>query len=233
MQIEPSDNRLKYQIDSWDKLTKCQSNTSRKLYITVSEFTRNATVEGKRISVFHEIYGILFSCIVNARGRLLDNEVEGLTTSQILQELSRFGFLVRFEDKIKISDKQLYSLRGAYDLGFDYARTIAVWSYDRTSAIRSKVHIVAFSSSYNQDWLNSGYSPSEDEYLKAISSGQAFSLDTVTDDNRLDWSWMVGSVYRIVDILSKHQEQLYAMRHRLIAESKSDEDVQGGAISYE
>lgn len=225
------DTKLRYQIDCWEKLPNCMSNTSRKLHIHVSKFMNDATIHGLRVAVKHEEYGTLFSCIVNGRGSLIDETVESFSRPDILKELSRFGFLVRFEENSQILESQLHLLRGAYDLGFDMVRILSVWKLVRGSQ-EFKTHIVAFTSSSTpiQNWLNNMYSPSFSEYKDALVEGQAIDLTTLSKDKHLDWSWLYNDIYNISDVLAKYNSELYNLEHRNLVSGKlhSEEIETGG-----
>ena len=196
---------LRYRIDSWDSLTKCLSNTSRDLWIDVNKAISNDKFCGTVISVKHLEFGTLFACVVDGQGELLDNEVPMLAAKEILNQLALFGFYVEFSGVAALSTKQLKLLKSAYDLGMNKIRVMSVYGSDVESA---KTYIVAFDDAKNGDWLNNMYSPSRDEFSKALLDGVAANISAASKKDNMNWSWLEGSVMNIYDILTSHGEQL-------------------------
>ena len=202
------DNKLRYRIDSWDKLTQCLSNNSRDLSISVSKCVSTDVLDGTLISVEHPSYGCLFSCLVNASGSLISEGVDCLTTPQILKQLEMFGFYIEFASVVDISLKQLMCLRACLDMGFNKVRVLSVWQYTTNASKIADTHIVAFDDSHNSDWLNNGYSPNIEEFSSAIQKGYATNLDNATSNLKFNWSWLYGNVMNIEDILSSHSYEM-------------------------
>ena len=91
---------LRYNISDWKQLTQCLSNTSSAYHIKVREANDGDYLQGTIIEVVHDKLGVLFSYLVDASGNLIDTRSSGkydLTVAEVLDELSRFGFLITFD----------------------------------------------------------------------------------------------------------------------------------------
>lgn len=217
------DNKLRYRIDSWNDLRECLSNNSRDLSIHVTHMLNDSRISGTRISVVHSDYGVLFSYIVSPSGDMITPDIDSISTEQLFKELSKFGFLVEFSDKVDISVTQLVCLRGAYELGFDKVRVLSTWHTELGQKVFKK-YVVAFHDSFNQDWLNNGYSAPDSEFNSATVSGQAINLSTLSLVHNHNWSWLEGYVMNINDILSTHSDELYAVDRRSLSEREDNHE---------
>lgn len=193
---------LRYKISAWSQLSKCLSNNSKSLHIVVSEFIQDSRLLGTRISVEHDEFGPLFTCLVNATGVLLSSNEKGvvpeLLPSQILSELSKFGFLVTYNPITGLTSSQIEFLLTIKQLHFDKIRILSV--YDEINS--SKEYVVAFNSHSNGDWLNNAYSPSQSEFIHSIGEGTAFNISKINDKNNIyNWSWLYGFVANIDDVV--------------------------------
>ena len=92
---------LQYKISSWRQLPNCLSNNSRDLRIHVTDFFNNEELRGFRISLEHRTMGVLFCCVLQARGTIItDDDDYGateLSPDEILKELHKFGFYITYE----------------------------------------------------------------------------------------------------------------------------------------
>lgn len=197
---------LRYEISDWNQASKCLSNTSRYLHIHVSSFVQNPILTGTRIKVVHDTYGDLFTCIVNGRGELIDtNPKYELSTDEILAQLAKYGFYIKYADEHRISNKQLDYLVTLNQLHFDKLRVLNVWKLDKSGIQEFKHHIVAFQSANKASWLNNDYSPSYAEFTDALADGSAMNLDGITETYRFVWDWLTY-VANIPDILEDCSE---------------------------
>lgn len=222
---------LSYSIDSWDRLTECKSNKSSEYYIVVRDINCGSYMRSKMIHVHHSKLGCVFATTVGAIGTIVDPSVPDMTRDEILKQLKRFGFNVKFSQKIDIPQSQLYKLRGLYDMGYDRIREVSIVE----SSKQAYGYIVAFRSGMNEldDWYNNWYSPSKKEFDSAICSGDAYVIkDTYrpSSDNS-DWSWVHGVVYRLSDVLSMYQSELYAIERRNLSEHEGERS--GGLETHE
>lgn len=197
---------LNYRISDWRQLEKCKSNNSRELHIKVTTFVNDFRLNGQRINVIHDTFGTLFSCVVNAKGSLISEDVEGyiheFTPGQILSELKKYGFNIEYSVKDTITGNQIELLMTLNNLGFDKIRVISVRSAP-LGVKENKVHIVAFQIDPLGDWMNSGYSPSSDEYQDAVTNGYAFDITGLSRAKDMNWSWLYGWVANISDIIEE------------------------------
>lgn len=196
---------LRYRIANWKQLEGAKSNNSRDLSISVTTFVNDHRLNGQRIRVEHTVFGTLFACVVQGKGCLLSESLEGyiheFTPGQILAELEKFGFLVTYDPTETMSGNQIEFLMTINKLGFDKIRVLSVW--DAPLGVKEfKIHITAFNSEDNGDWMNSGYSPSLKEYMNSLSNGSAIDVTQLSDQKHYDWSWLYGWVANINDIIS-------------------------------
>lgn len=194
---------LRYNISNWNQLPDCLSNTSQKLHIRVSEIIQSDILNGTRISIIHEDYGYLFTCIVNVRGRLvsasLDNVIQ-FTPERILAELEKFGFFVTYNPEEHLDGDQLQFLMTLDDLHMDKIRIMNVWSnsiIDKSSNYK----VVAFDSDKNPEWLSAGYRASLSEFNRSINDGTVIDVSAISKKESYDWSWLFNKVLNISDIL--------------------------------
>lgn len=199
---------LRYRISDFRQLNKCMSNNSRDLSIHVSAIVNDKNLNGQRISVNHKKYGVLFACIRDAQGCMISKDVEGnsfheFTTGEILDELKKFGFLIEYDPIEHISGNQLEFLMTLNNLHYDKIRVLSVWDAPLGTK-EFKTHVVAFLAEAHGDWLNAGYSPSISEFTHGLQNGTAFDISAISKAQDYDWSWLVGWVGSISDILAEN-----------------------------
>lgn len=196
---------LQYQISNWKQLSKCLSNNSKELHIKVTEFIQDDRLSGTRIAVHHDVFGVLFSYIVDASGSIISdfdpNISPNLTVDQILIQLAKFGFLVKFKENENLSGDQIQYLMTLDSLHFDKLRILNFWK-SVNGVKQFTTVVVAFQVQYLPDWLNSGYSPNQDEYTTALNNGWAINLSSISKDKHYRWDWLYNWVANISDIIS-------------------------------
>ena len=196
---------LRYNISSWDQLPRCMSNNSRDLHIRVSKVMNDRRLSGTVIRVEHYDFGVLFACTVDASGPLLsENGLAGvpeMSTSAILSELAKFGFLVTYEPKTHLDGEQLQYLMTLNQLGFEKIRILNVHMYQKDGRVKDEPVVVAFKIEKNGDWLNNGYSPYESEFLAALKHGTAVNISAISKEKKFRWDWLTY-VANINDILN-------------------------------
>lgn len=197
---------LRYKISDWRQLSNCLSNNSRDLRISVTTFLQDDRLNGLRISVEHCQYGSLFSYVVGAKGRIIttygDEMIPELTTDQILLELMKYGFYVEYIPVKNLSGNQLKYLITLNELGFDKLRLMNVWKLDKTGLKKFSTQVIVFNSTGHDQWLNAGYSASQDEFNKALNGGSCVNITGVSKTRNFDWSWLHNRVMNIADILA-------------------------------
>ena len=185
---------LRYRISSLRQLPCCLSNNSHSLKIHVSDFTNNDLLEGFRITVEHPTMGILFACLLDAKGTFitgLDKKSPSheFTIDQILAELRKFGFLIEYRPALNLSGDQIQYLMTLNKLGFDKIRILNVWKTVREEKSFTW-YVVAFRACPHGDWLNDGYSPSQKEFQAALMNGTAMNLTDVSKTRQFRWDWL-------------------------------------------
>ena len=198
-------NALRYNISNWDQLSKCRSNNSADLYITVDHVFNDNRLNGTIIRVTHSDFGVLFVCTVNSSGTILTPDPESgiiseFTTDQILKELNKFGFDVTFNLEAGLSGDQINYLMTLDALGFDKIRTLDVYTYDGIGNREFNQYIVAFNIEKCSKWIDQNYSESEKDFLSALNGGGAMNLTYVSQTNQFNWSWL-DYVANIEDII--------------------------------
>lgn len=196
---------LRYNISNWDQLSKCRSNNSADLYITVDHVFNDNRLNGTIIRVTHSDFGVLFVCTVNSSGTILTPDPESgiiseFTTDQILKELNKFGFDVTFNLEAGLSGDQINYLMTLDALGFDKIRTLDVYTYDGIGNREFNQYIVAFNIEKCSKWIDQNYSESEKDFLSALNGGGAMNLTYVSQTNQFNWSWL-DYVANIEDII--------------------------------
>ena len=194
---------LRYNISNWHQLEDVRSNNSRDLRIHVSDFIQSNVLTGTRIQITHRNYGVVFACVLNAHGNLVsdyDDELAiELTTRQILTELEKYGFLVTYEPRKHLPGDQLEYLITLKELGYDKIRIMNVWKIINGVKV-FKWYVVVFNVKNNIDWINNGFSSSESEFSKAIQSGSAINISSISKTKKWSWNWL-DYVANIDDIL--------------------------------
>lgn len=195
---------LRYNISSWDQLTGVLSNNSTKLKITITDFIQNTELAGKRITVVHSDFGDLFTCVLNASGSLISPAEEGpvheFTTTDIINELYKYGFIVSYNPRDHLPQDQLDYLVTLKGLHYDKIRTLSVWKYVY-GAKQSKTYVVAFNVDKVSEWINQNYSPNESEFVETLRNGDGINITAISDSRRYNWSWL-DYVANIDDILA-------------------------------
>lgn len=202
---------LRYKISSWRQLPDCLSNNSRELRIHITDFFNNEELRGFKISLEHITLGVLFCCVLQARGSIVTDEDEygasELTPEEILKELRKYGFEITYEPIKGLSGNLLDYLITLDKLGYDKIRVLNVWhTQNGTKAFETK--IVAFQVNPHGDWLNNGYSASEKEFIKALNDGTAINLTDTSRTKNFRWDWLYGNVLSIEDVIEANADQM-------------------------
>ena len=196
---------LRYRISSWLQLSKCKSNLSRELSLSATQLVNNDILTGTLIQIHHSTYGVIFACVLSAKGNMVqpnsNGVVDELTPDVILAELYKYGFDIQYVPAKGLPGSQVAYLMTLDNLKFDKIRLINVYKYvNGQKAYR--LNVVAFIASALGDWLNSGYCPSESEFNQALGDGTAINLSGVSKTQNYNWDWLSGWVANISDIIS-------------------------------
>lgn len=203
---------LRYRISKLDDLPKCVSNNSRDLKINVTNFLQNDILVGKRISILHSRFGVLFACTLNCHGNLvsvMDNGIDpDISLSDILKQFAKFGFLIEYRPDGQLSGDQLTYLISISNLNYDKIRIMNVYEYNKVGERINTQYVVAFMSMCNPYWLNANYSCSMSEFKERLAHGSVANLTRVSQDNNYDWSWLQNNIANIQDILDNNSRCL-------------------------
>lgn len=196
---------LKYNISAWDQLSCCLSNLSRDLHIHVTEFVQNDKISGTRIRVEHETFGVLFACVINAQGSLVSTDsgiVHEFTSDEILAELKKYGFDVTYNPVSMLSGDQIEYLMTLNKLNYDKLRILPVRQLTKDGQVLVVKNVVAFNTSTtNPKWLDAGYVASNDEFISALMSGDAFNVSAISESKNFNWTWLDNFVASIDDVI--------------------------------
>lgn len=203
---------LRYKISSWRQLPNCLSNNSRELRIHITDFFNNEELRGFRISLEHTTMGVLFCCVLQARGSLITDEdaygASELSPTEILKELYKYGFYITYEPITALSGNLLDYLITLDKLGYDKIRVLNVWHYTKNGSQESDTKIVAFQANPLGNWLNNGYSANEKEFLEALNAGTAINLTDTSRTKNFRWDWLYGNVLNIEDVIEDNADQM-------------------------
>ena len=92
-------------------------------------------------------------------------------------------------------------------LNYDKIRLLSVWKVENAQKVFNN-YIVAFNIHANEQWLNASYSPSESEFVKALTDGSAINVTAMTKNLNFKWDWLYNWVADINDIIADNEECL-------------------------
>lgn len=204
-------NELRYEISDWTQATECLSNNSRQLSIEVSKLIRNKRIRGTRISVVHPEFGNLFTAIVQAAGSFITDHSESglaipeMTTSEILTQLSRFGFNIIYVQEKSLPGPQLAYLMKLVELGYDKITKVIVRSRVDGNLRDVKV-VVAIDTAENQDLIHFETVLTEVQFAERASKGTIFNLTEPSKELNFEWDWLSYTI-AIEDILEANLDK--------------------------
>lgn len=204
-------DKLRYEIDSWDEITGCQSNNSPKLHLTY-DVALGRSLSGQIIRVEHDDYGCLFSYVVEASGVDVSCAPNGtvfqLATDELLMELEKYGFIVKFSKCLQLSDAQYQLLMSSQLLGMSKIRIMYVDMTEKRNRFdddyERKPYLVMFKTDKLPMWLSNGKVCSKQEFEDALAKGYAVNLTECEGGlHGNDWSFLTDKVLNVSDILKK------------------------------
>lgn len=199
--------RLRYEITDWSQVTDCLSNNSRDLKLRYIEISDEDLV-GKLIMVEHNVYGTMFSCLVECRGPILstlspmDDLYHVLPMDEILAELRKFGFEIFFKREKKLTGDQLSYLMNLDQLGFEKIRKLTIVLPYIPHQPKYRTIVVGFMACSHPKWLDNTYQCPQTEYQKAVDAGTVVNLTAISQSRNFDWSFLGDFVLSINDILA-------------------------------
>lgn len=191
---------LRYRINNWSQLKDCLSNNSNTLHAYFTAYLGGDRLHGHQIVIEDDTLGVLFAGMIDGGGYYIsENDPEGqpiyfLNDSDILRELTRFGFIIEFVPETALPEEQINVLESCQSLGCDYVLRLVVKDNDS-----AKSHMVAIDSRKGSEWLAYGKEISAREYSYLLSSGTAIDLERFRTSS--DWSWL-SSLTPISSILT-------------------------------
>lgn len=191
---------LRYNISDWHQAAECLSNNSTKLHIAVSDYIQNDSLSGTKVSVIHDTFGVLFAYIVDAYGEIVSDDNQALTTSQLLAELARYGFLISYNQKAHLPGDQLQFLMTLRSLQFDKLRLLTVIDPNTNTA---QTLVVVFKIQSHPDWLDNTATAYRKEFVDAVAAGTAFNVSLISQCEHYRWDWL-DFVADIDDILNEN-----------------------------
>lgn len=202
---------LRYEIDSWSELPKCQSNSSPLLHLTCTSVL-DKSLSGTLIRVEHDRFGCLFSYLVDGSGPLLMEQVDGVyhefTPEDILYELGKYGFDIRFSRSYNISVEQMSALVEMRRLNMDKIRFMYVDNGPRPGVTPDRVYrgyLVSFNIEHLPRWLDNNYVCSKKEFTDALVEGYAVNVTALGQVHKYNWSFLRGKVLSIEDIIKSEK----------------------------
>lgn len=193
-------NPLQYKISSWYQLPQCKSNLSTNYYLTVTDILEDR-LTGTRISICDKKYGSLFTILISASGSGIHEANSVITDSNILKELSRYGFDIEYSPAKHLPSDLLKYLITLKDLKFDKLRLLAVKPLNKDEY---DIKVIAFMSAECPMLLNNMYKCDESAIRSLTYEGHAINLSGVKATNKYDWTWLDGWIANISDVLDEN-----------------------------
>lgn len=201
-------NPLRYEIVDWHQAIDARSNNDADLRIRVTDFINDERLTGLRISVVHPNFGVLFTCVLNAKGTMVteinDNMTYELTTEQVIDSLAKYGFIIVYKQKSELPADQLTFLETLLNLGFDKLRILNVYTVEFGER-RYKPYIVVFNVTENPEWLINTHTASYTEFTTALANGSAVNIAATSQVRQWSWGWL-DFVANISDILAENAD---------------------------
>lgn len=182
---------FRYAIDNWRQAVNARSNNDPTLRIKVTDFVSSMILQGLRIQVVHPQYGIVFACLTEANGRLVNStDSVGLTTTQIIAALTQLGFDITFKETIQVEGPTREFLVAARDAGYTHVRYAPVRVRSLAPTTRNQLvtvdRVVCFNENKNPELLK--------QYIKPIVPTQnlkmAIMIVSPNNNPNLNFNWL-------------------------------------------
>lgn len=201
------DNRLRYEINNWSQITKCQSNSSKNLHLKYAQVI-DKNLSGQIIRVEHDKYGCLFAYLVEGSGKLLMESDDGMyhewAPDDILKELEKYGFYIRFARSFNIDGDQIELLMTLQGLHMDKIRFLPV-APDQPDPLRKigpvQTKLIAFKIGPEDRLLDNRYVCSESRFAEMLIDGFVMNLTDLIVVKRYNWKFLDDKVLDIDSIL--------------------------------
>lgn len=192
---------LRYKISDLRQLNVCKSNNSQALTLVTTTFINDNRLNGLRVQVVHDTFGVLYAYTFDAKGTLISpyEAFDEINIAELIRELKKYGFLIDYDPIKAISQEQIEFLRTLDKLGFDKIRKITVVE-DRNKDTGKSI-VVLFNIDKNPDWINNLYCTTQTELNTAFNNGSAFNVSELKQAKKFDWSWLAGFVADVGDVI--------------------------------
>lgn len=201
---------LQYEITSWTQIGECLSNTDRRLHAVCSKIMSD-TLQGTVVRVDHDIYGCLFSYLVEGKGSTLSNySVKMWSTEEILDQLKRLGFYIRYKEEKHLSGQMVEYLITLDQLKFDKIRIMFVDCPPPMATGEAdivKYYVVAFKVDAHPKWIDNTYRATEKEITEATMDGTAINISAISKDENFRWNFLGDYVLNISDIIEENSRR--------------------------
>lgn len=161
------------------------------------------------IQVRHANYGVLFAAMIKGSGSLLtDYDEEGnylpfLTTEEILKQLLKFGFYIKYDVKSNLPSSVFSFLARIDDIGYDKITRVGVAKRNREgSRICEETVLVFKACPENSDILKYGAVISKSTLDAKLEANIAMN---VTHEEDMVWDWL-NYTANISDILDENTD---------------------------
>lgn len=188
-------------------MTECKSNNSRDLYLSLVNLIRSWKIQGRLIQVVHPEFGVLFSAMIEGEGKLVTNLDEKgrylpfMTTDEILKQLAKFGFYIRYDVKSNLPDETFVFLQQISLLGYEKITKVMLQTTNKEGDTIWQPSIVVFKCvDDNVDLMSYGQKLSRSKYIRKVDKNIILN---VTDQEGISWDW-VTSYFNISDILNEN-----------------------------
>ena len=152
------------------------------------------------------MYGVLFAAMIEGQGVIITNETpEGInipfmTTDEILKEISRFGFYVKYNVKSNLPSETVSYLATIDNFTFDKITRINLQTLDKDgSGYHYVPSVIIYDSSKNEDLIGYGIKLSRNSYVNKVTNNTLINVTNIG----ISWDW-VDSMYNIADILDEN-----------------------------
>lgn len=196
---------LRYQIADWSQIIECLSNNSKNLYLSLVEHLDGDILTGQVLQVNHTNYGTLFAAMIQGSGTLITatneegEDLPFLTTEQILDQIMKFGFYVKYDVKSNLPSEIIAYLSELYNLGYDKINRLTVQLKNKGETLIRKSRVVVFKTDkQTTDILTFGKVISRAALDRKLEKNLVLDI-TEECEGRWDWVTYAANISDILD----------------------------------
>ena len=163
-------------------------------------------LKGLVLSVNHSNYGILFSTMITGSGELISEEDENgepipfLTTEQILTQLEKFGFIIKYDVKSNLSNDVLAYLSTMYNLGYVKINRIGVRMPNQNGDRYNRPTVILMKDvSDNNNLLKFDQVISQVEFNKKLDANIVVNITDELESDSWDWVTYMANLEDILE----------------------------------